>query len=113
MHYVEYHVIIYPRLFGSPLDPQSRVDRVAGWVRRHKFVFYVALALLACFVSRELWPAIADRAGSPGAPWLLFNLLNGIFVTHYFIEAFIWKFREPYYRQSLGPLYFPQSRRPA
>jgi hypothetical protein len=108
MHYVEYHVIIYPRLFGSPLDPESRVDRVAGWMRRHKLVFYGALALLACFVSRELWPAIADRAGSPGAPWLLFNLLNGIFVTHYFIEAFIWKFREPYYRQSLGPLYFPQ-----
>jgi hypothetical protein len=113
MHYVEYHVIIYPRLFGSRLDPESRVDRIALWMRRHKVIFYGALALLACFVSRELWPAIADRAGSPSAPWLLFYLLNGIFVTHYFIEAFIWKFREPYYRQSLGPLYFPQQKRPA
>ena len=113
MHYVEYHVIIFPRLFASRLDPESRVDRVADWMRRHKLVFYGVLALLACFVSRELWPALADRAGSPRAPWLLFNLLNGIFVTHYFIEAFIWKFRDPYYRQSLGPLYFPQQRRQA
>jgi hypothetical protein len=113
MHYVEYHVIIFPRLFSSPLNPESRVDRVSGWMRRHKIVFYGLLVLLACFVSRELWPSIADRAGSPQAPWLLFNLLNGIFVTHYFIEAFIWKFREPFYRKSLGPLYFPQQGRPA
>jgi hypothetical protein len=30
-------------------------------------------------------------------------------VTHYFIEAFIWKFGNPYYRAALGPLYFPRA----
>jgi hypothetical protein len=107
MHYVEYHVIIFPRLFRFELHPESRADRIAGWLRRHKLAFYAGLALVACFVSRELWPAVMQRFGSPGAPWLVFNLLSGIFVVHYFIEAFIWKFRDPYYRASLGPMYYP------
>ena len=111
MHYVEYHIIIFPRLFNFALDPASPADRTAAWTRRHKVAFYVVLAALACFVSRDLWPAVSEQLGSPRAPWLLFNLLSGIFVTHYFIEAFVWKFRNPYYRQSLSPLYFPQRNR--
>ncbi len=109
MHYVEYHVIIFPRLFAVELDPSSRADRLAAWIRRHKLGFYVALVVLSVFVAREnLWPAVSARLGPRRELWLMFNLFNGIFVTHYFIEAFIWKFRNPYYRKSLAPVYFPK-----
>src|SRR5262245_13022874 len=37
------------------------------------------------------------------------ELLGGIFVAHYFIETFVWRFRQPFYRQTLGPLYFGSS----
>ncbi|MDP9324256.1 MAG: hypothetical protein M3P13_11530 [Acidobacteriota bacterium] len=43
---------------------------------------------------------------------MLFALFDGLFVFHYFVESFIWRFSEPYYRQTLGPLYFG-SRQPA
>ena len=36
----------------------------------------------------------------------LVAVFDGIFVFHYFVEMFIWKFSEPHYRQTLGPLYF-------
>ena len=39
--------------------------------------------------------------------WLLANLFSGMYVFHYFVEAFIWKFRDPYYRKTLSPIYFP------
>jgi len=108
MHYVEYHVIIFPRLFTFELNPASRADRAAAWIRRHKLAFYLALGVLAIFVARNnLWPTVSARLGPRRELWLLFNLFNGIFVTHYFVEAFIWKFRDPYYRKSLAPLYFP------
>ena len=37
------------------------------------------------------------------------NLLSGIFVAHYFVEAFVWKFRNPFYKKTLAPLYFARS----
>jgi hypothetical protein len=37
---------------------------------------------------------------------VLLALFDGLFVFHYFIEALIWKFRNPFYRATLGPLYF-------
>jgi hypothetical protein len=54
-----------------------------------------------------LWPLVSAELGPHRALWLLFNLFNGVFVTHYFTDAFIWKFSSPYYRASLRPLYFP------
>ena len=114
MHYVEYHIIIFPRLFSFDLDPASPADRVAAWTRRHKIIFYVVLAapgVLSCPAISG--PLCLPRWDRPRAPWLMFNLLSGIFVTHYFIEAFVWKFRNPYYRQSLAPLYFPRRDRQA
>lgn len=110
MHYVEYHLIIFPRIFSVPADPSSKVDRAFARIRRHTFVFYVILVLLACFAARDmLWPLVSEELGSSRALWLLFNLFNGVFVTHYFIDAFIWKFSSPYYRASIGPLYSPSA----
>jgi hypothetical protein len=45
----------------------------------------------------------------PRVAWFLLNLLNGIFMAHYFVEAFLWKFGEPFYRKTLTPLYFPSA----
>jgi hypothetical protein len=112
MHYVEYHIIIFPRLFSAPLDPARTADRLALWTRQHKFLFYTVLATLACFVSREIWP-VSTTLGSARGALVMFNLLSGARVTHYFIEAFVWKFRNPYYRQSLTPIYFPRRDRQA
>lgn len=110
MHYVEYHLIIFPRLFSVPTNPSSTVDRAFLRIRRHKFVFYVILVILACLAARDIvWPLISAELGSTRALWLLFNLFNGVFVAHYFIDAFIWKFSSPFYRASLGPLYFPSA----
>ena len=110
MHYVEYHVIMFPRLFGFPVDPTSRVDRLSAWIRKHKLVFYILLVAAAGLAARDvLWPLVSSAVGPTRSLWLMFNLLNGVFVTHYFIEAFIWKFSNPYYRGSLGPLYFSRA----
>lgn len=109
MHYVEYHLIIFPRLFGFPVSPSSKVDRLSAWFRRQKLIFYVVLIVLACIAARDVvWPWLAGQVGSNRALWLVFNLFNGVFVTHYYIDAFIWRFSNPYYRGSLGALYFPK-----
>jgi hypothetical protein len=112
MHYIEYHVMIFPRLFTAPGNGSSRADRAAAWIRRHKLAFYLVLLLLSVFVARDtLWPLVEQRLGTRADLWFLFNVLNGIFVTHYFLEAFIWKFRNPYFRESLGQVYFARAER--
>jgi hypothetical protein len=41
------------------------------------------------------------------APYrVLLALFDGLFVFHYFVEALIWKFGNPFYRSTLGPMYF-------
>ncbi|MGE3403912.1 MAG: hypothetical protein AB7K63_15060 [Vicinamibacterales bacterium] len=109
MHYVEYHVLMAPRLLRPPLDATAPVDRVAGFFRRHRMAFGLALLLIAAWASAA---SIFAYSGMPIAPtgprswWYLVNLFNGIFLAHYFIEAFVWKFGNPFYRETLGPIYF-------
>jgi hypothetical protein len=108
MHYVEYHVIMYPRVFQAPLALDSTVDRLSLWLRSHKIVFYVVLGTVA-----YLFMGNGINRLSAFLPlalvWFLLNLFNGVTMAHYFIEAFVWKFGEPFYRQTLAPLYFPSS----
>jgi hypothetical protein len=108
MHYVEYHVLMVPRCFGAELDPSTRVDRIAAWFRRNKLAFYGAVVAMAACVSAGPLLALAGIRFTPDSHigWLFVNLLGGIFVAHYFVEAFVWKFRTPFYRQTLAPLYF-------
>jgi hypothetical protein len=113
MHYVEYHLLMVPRLFEGELDTSSKVDRIAAWFRRRKGVFYGAVVAVAACVSAGPLLALGgvhftrdDRFG-----WFFVNLLGGIFVAHYFVEAFVWKFRQPFYRETLVPLYFTRPNR--
>src|SRR5262249_4636152 len=111
MHYVEYHVLMVPRCFHTRLDSQSRTDRFFGWLRQNKVIFYLVLLALAAVVTLLTWQAIGmmmgvlERTENPSYLALI-AVFDGLFVFHYFVEAFIWKFSEPYYRQTLGPLYF-------
>jgi AraC-like DNA-binding protein len=43
MHYVEYHVLMVPRCFNSPVDCTKRIDRWYDRFRSHKLVFYLVL----------------------------------------------------------------------
>ncbi|SRR6266545_3996840 len=110
MHYVEYHVLMVPRCFRAELDSSSRVDQVSASLRRHKAVFYGAVLVVAACVSSGPLLALGGvkvTHDNSRFGWLFVNLLGGIFVAHYFVEAFVWKFRNPFYRQTLAPLYFP------
>jgi drug/metabolite transporter superfamily protein YnfA len=105
MHYVEYHLIMMPRCFSAPLDETSRVDGVMAWLRRHKPIFYAALLGLALWVT--VWSLVWARQPDASRIHAFGTLFNGIFLVHFFIEAFIWKFSNPYFRRTLAPLYFP------
>jgi hypothetical protein len=112
IHYVEYHVLMAPRCFQTPLDPQKRVDRFFAALRRNKVVFYgilILLAALATYLVQGMAPYLKEWVEAKGStPYLaLIFLFDGLMVFHYFIEALIWRFSDPFYRKTLGPLYFP------
>src|SRR5215813_12980191 len=111
MHYVEYHVLMIPRCFMQDLDNHSGVDRKFTRLRGNKPLFYNLLLASAAWITAASFGIISpqqsvmERSGPLGYS-LLLGLFDGIFVFHYFIESFIWKFNNPYYRRTLGPLYF-------
>jgi hypothetical protein len=103
-HYVEYHVLMYPRCFKSKLDETSGIDRWFGGFRRHAVVFYGAIVVVAGIV-------LVLRAAS-GSPTLtlpyraVVSVFDGLFVFHYFVEMLIWRFSDPFFRKTLSSLYF-------
>jgi hypothetical protein len=116
IHYVEYHVLMYPRCFHCPLDARSRLDRFFARLRRSPIVFYfvllsvAGLATVCCFTGMGLMGMTTMDLSQPPSYLLLIALFDGLFVFHYLVEAYIWRFSEPYYRKSLGGLYFAPRR---
>ena len=120
IHYVEYHVLMVPRCFHCPLDQRSRIDRVYGWLRERPVLFCVVVLSLAALVTRG---AMVGMNAAMGAPILdlttpvsylvLIALFDGIFVFHYFVEMFIWKFSDPHFRKMLAGLYFTPAAKPS
>ncbi len=112
IHYIEYQVLMYPRCFHSPLDPSSRLDRFYGRLRSNPLNFYVVMVLVAgvaslcCFGGMGFSGMTTMDLSKPAEYVVLIALFDGLFVFHYLIEAFIWRFSEPYYRKSLSGLYF-------
>jgi len=78
----------------------------------YSLLFFVALVVTLCTVDFTAMLAMLEGLRGDGVrdgqstSLLLFALFDGLFVFHYFLESFIWRFSEPYYRQTLGPLYF-------
>jgi hypothetical protein len=101
LHYIEYHVIMAPRCFG-PAPERGPADRPAALLRAHPIAFYAVL--LAVVLAFELRNHVSGPVA--GSTQYFVHLFDGIFFVHYFIEAFLWKFGTPYYRERLGPLYF-------
>jgi hypothetical protein len=104
VHYVEYHVLMAPRCFDAPLDDTARVDRVFGALRSKKALFYGALlALGGLWVALQVWAIPPGPSSTSGQT--LVHLFDGLYVFHYVVEMFIWKFSDPFFRKQLGPLY--------
>jgi hypothetical protein len=102
LHYLEYHVIMAPRVLAVPTDRRYAIDRITAPVRARPVVFYgLLLAVVALFEARN-----HVSSTLPFSTSFLVHIFDGIFVVHYFTEAFLWKFGEPFYRATLGPLYF-------
>ena len=57
-------------------------------------------------MAAAMWQSLGGGATAASSYTALVAVFDGIFVFHYFVEMFIWKFSEPHYRQTLGPLYF-------
>ena len=112
VHYVEYHVLMVPRCFHAPLDPAHRIDRAFGWVRRQPILFYTLLLVLAAVALAGSVAGMGVMGRSPATlakPFgylALIAVFDGIFVFHYFVEMFIWRFSDPHFRKSLSGLYF-------
>lgn len=104
IHYVEYHVLMYPRCFKVQLNDKSSLDRWFGGMRRHRAVFYGVTIFAAAVVM--LFRA-ADRSPSSSLHYLaVVSIFDGLFVFHYFVEMLIWRFSNPFFRKTLGSLYF-------
>lgn len=109
IHYVEYHVLMFPRCFHSELHGGSRLDGWFGSLRRHRGLFYGVLLVAAGIVMvatlREQNPTSAFRA-NPMRYLAVVSIFDGLFVFHYFVEMLIWRFSDPFFRKTLTPLYF-------
>lgn len=100
LHYVEYHAMMYPRCFRA--EPAAWGARgFTAVLRRHPSLLYALL--FAIVIAFELRTVLG--AGAPPNAQYFVRIFDGIFLLHYFLEAFLWKLRDPYYRRRLAPLY--------
>jgi hypothetical protein len=104
IHYVEYHVLMYPRCFRSQLDDSSGLDRWFAGLRRHRVVFYGVTVLAAGIVL--VLRALGNAPSLPLSTRAIVYIFDGLFVFHYFVEMLIWRFSIPFFRKTLSPLYF-------
>ncbi|CAN5555200.1 hypothetical protein BH11PLA2_BH11PLA2_05850 [soil metagenome] len=113
MHYVEYHILMAPRVLRTSLNPESTVDRKFAWLRNRPVLFYVLILIVSAVVAGGAFVGMNAAMGapivdftSPVSSLILLALFDGIFVFHYFVEMFIWKFSDPHFRKLLAGLYF-------
>jgi hypothetical protein len=95
VHYVEYHVLMAPRWLGKPERSRPLVP----------FLLYGGLVMVViAFEARNYVTTASVPLG------FMVHLFDGIFLLHYTLDAFLWKFSNPYYRATLAPLYFQPAR---
>ena len=108
MHYVEYHILMIPRIQAQKLDESHRIDRTYGWLRARPIAFIGAILFLALLVTtgmNSMEFAVPKTPG--GTAWtFLLTAFDALIVVHYFLEMFIWKFSDPHFRNSLNGVYF-------
>ncbi len=105
MHYVEYHVLMVPRIAKQELDPEYRIDRGYGWLRTHRVAFLLAVLGLSALVTTGM--SAMDLEASGNAEWAtLLTAFDALVAIHYFLEMQIWKFSDPHIRKNLEGVYF-------
>jgi hypothetical protein len=104
LHYLEYHLLMAPRCFGETAGPRTGV---LGFFRRGAVFYALMLVVVALFEARTfvVTESLALR--------YVVHIFDGIFVLHYVLDAFLWKFGNPYYRAQLYPLYFQPRLKPS
>lgn len=106
LHYVEYHLLMRPRVFSN-LDEGSAVDKPLLWLKKRQWVFWVGLIATSLFVG--LGPTIANDFEHPlgGSGWVfwLFVVQTNVALLHFYVDALLWRFKHPYFRKTLLPLY--------
>ena len=106
VHYAEYHLLMFPRWQHAELDSGGAADRGFARIRARPMVLYAVLVVLAG-VGLTLRNAGHDPQWSAV---FLVHAFDGLFVFHYVIEMFLWKFSDPYWRSRLAPLYVGTAR---
>jgi hypothetical protein len=113
MHYVEYHVLMYPRCFHTELDQASAPDRLFARLRRNPIGFYGLLIGISALVYTTMAVSASLMGMAPGAGersyLLVAALFDGLFIFHYFVEMYIWRFNDPFFRRTVGRLYFSRA----
>lgn len=97
VHYLEYHVLMYPRLFSAPGE-DSR-SRWLPWLSG-PLALYSALAVVV--IAFELRALVVTESTALS---FVVHLFDGIFLLHYVLDAFLWRFSQPFYGEQLGRLY--------
>ncbi len=102
-HSVEYHVLMHPRCFRTPLNEKSGLNRWFGGLRRHWAVFYGLVILVAGLVML----CMTLSRGTLSLPYrAIVSIFEGLFVFHFFVEMLIWRFSDPFFRKTAAALYF-------
>ena len=83
-----------------------------GAVRARPVIFYAIVIAVAGLVTVSAAAGMGMMGRSPGAASEPFQYLaliavfDGLFVFHYFVEMFVWRFSDPHFRRELSGLYF-------
>ena len=103
-HSVEYHVLMHPRCFRSALNEKSGLDRWFARLRSNWVLFYGMVVLAGLIV---MFCLAVNRLPAVPLPYrAIVSIFEGLFVFHYFVEMLIWRFSDPFFRKTLGGLYF-------
>jgi hypothetical protein len=116
VHYVEYHVLMARRCLQPEAKSACRLDRTMNVLRARPVAFYLAvlavagLVVMATRAGMGMMGLQPGAAGEPFAYLAVIAVFDGLFVFHYFVEMFIWRFSDPHFRRELAGLYFAPAR---
>ena len=114
MHYVEYHVLMLPRIRHQQLDETSRVDRGYAWLRSRPWAFIGVLLALSALVTTGMGAMTFQAPTGQTYAWgMILTAFDALVVIHYFLEMHLWKFSDPHIRKSLDGVYATQKSRVA
>lgn len=108
MHYVEYHILMQPRVFAHLQPNESVADRLMDWFKRNQWLFYALLVATSLFfyMGPRVFNGFEHPLGGQGWIFAVFVAQSTIGMLHFYVDALLWRFGNPFYRKTLGPLYF-------